>query len=202
MTFTPEHLTLLADPRLAGMEPVLSERLEAACRKLTAENFGSLVDHLMARLLNDALVFLHAQVLIISMLDAAKEYLVAAYVCGAARKTKVGTRRLVYDGLRGLVFANEQTFCQNQFTQSPFFDAIVDAEPPIPTNVLAAPLGIGREVRGVITIIRTKAATNAPDPADFGPDDVTRIDLLAATLGRLIEHHLLGMITGLNAGGR
>jgi hypothetical protein len=198
MTYVPGHLTLLADPRLAEMAPILAERLEAACRKITAENFGSLVDSVMVRMLNDALIFLHAQVLIISMLDPAKEYLIAAYVGGAARKTKVGTRRKVYDGLRGLVFANEQTFCQNHFTQSPFFDPGVDAEPPIPTNVLAAPLGIGCEVRGVITIIKTKSATDAPDPADFGPDDVARIDLLAATLGSLIEHRLLGMITGLN----
>ena len=198
MSFTPEHLTLLTDPRLAEMAPVLSERLEAACRKLTAENFGSLVDRLLERLLDDALALLRAQVLIISMLDSAKEYLVAAYVRGAARKTKVGTRRQVYEGLRGLVFANEQTYCQNHFTQSPFFDPVVDAEPPIPTNVLAAPLAIGREVRSVITIIKTKHAADAPDPDDFGPEDVARINVLAATLGALIEHRLVGMITGLN----
>ena len=201
MTLAPAHLTLLADPRLAGMAPILSERLEAACRKLTAENFGSLMDRLLERLMSDALVFLRAQVLIISMLDPAKEYLVAAYVCGAARKTKVGTRRQVYEGLRGLVFANEQTFCQNHFTQSPFFDPVVDADPPIPTNVLAAPLGIGCEVRGVITIIKTKLAIDAPDPDDYEPADVARIDLLAATLGRLIEYRLIGMITGLNDAG-
>jgi len=201
MTFTPERLALLADPRLAEIEPLLAERLEAACRKLTAGNFGSLVDCLMERMMKDAMVFLGAQVLIISMLDAPKEYLVAAYVIGAARKTKVGTRRRVYDGLRGLVFANEQTFCQNDFTRSPFFDPSVDAEPPIPANVLAAPLGIGSEVRCVLTIIKTKAATDAPDPIGFGPDDVARIDLLAATLGCLIEYRLLGMITGLHAAG-
>ena len=53
----------------------------------------------------------------------------------------------------------------------------------------------------MITIIKTKLAIDAPDPDDYEPADVARIDLLAATLGRLIEYRLIGMITGLNDAG-
>src|SRR5688572_16833746 len=96
-----ERLTLLPDPRLTSVAPLLEERLEMTGRHVTAANFASILDSLMRRMLTDAFEDAKAHEGLVWLLEPDGRELTVAWQTGPATRDWRGTRVPAGSGLHG-----------------------------------------------------------------------------------------------------
>lgn len=191
------RLTLLPDPRLTAVAPLLEERLELSGRHVNADNFASLLDPLMTRMMMDAFGDAHAHEGLVWLLGPDGRELTLAWQTGPGTRDWPGTRLPAGSGLHGLVLASQQPHCANQLYLNPRHDRELDRRLG---GVLCAevivPFYIARQLKGVVVALQTKPAAEAPDPSGFDPEALEEIELLATSLGRLLDYRLLCLALG------
>jgi hypothetical protein len=200
--FTPpnapagERLTLLPDPRLTSVAPLLEERLEMTGRHVAAENFASLLDSLMKRMLADAFEDAKAHEGLVWLLEPGGQELTVAWQTGPATRDWIGTR-MPATGLHGLVLASQQPHCANQLYSNPQHDRELDRRlGGVLCAEIIVPFYIARQLKGVVAALQIKPGDAAPDPPGFDPEALEEIELLSTSLGRLLDYRLLCLALG------
>lgn len=193
-----ERLTLLPDQRLKNVAAPLEEWLETSGRHVVAENFGSLLDPLMRRMLADAFEDARAHEGLIWLLEPDGKMLKVAWQTGQGTREWQGTSVPAGTGLQGLVLASQQPHCANKIYTNPQHDQELDRRLG---GVLCAevivPFYIARQLKGVVTALQTKPDAAAEDPAGFDPEAMEEIELVATSLGRLLDYRLMCVALGM-----
>ncbi len=193
-----ERLTLLPDPQLTRLAPLLEERLETSGRHVTAANFASLLDSLMIRMMRDAFEDAQAHEGLVWLLEPDGQELALAWQTGDVTRDWSGMHLPPGAGLHGLVLASQQPHCANQLYLNPRHDREWDRRLG---GVLCAevmvPFYIARQLKGVVVALQTKPDDGAPDPPGFDPEALEEIELLSTSLGRLLDYRLLCLALGI-----
>jgi len=193
-----ERLTLLPDPRLTSLAPLLEERLETTGRHVVAENFASLLDPLMRRMLADAFEDARAHEGLIWLLEPDGKELTVAWQTGPATRDWPGTRIPAGERLPGLVLASQQPHCANHLYTNPQNDHELERRlGGLLCAVVIVPFYIARQLKGVVMALQTKPDATANDPSGFDPEALEEIELLSTSLGRLLDYRLLCLALGI-----
>ena len=123
------------------------------------------------------------------LLDEPQEALVPVWNSGPNAETFVGKHHQPLSaGLISLVCVSEQAQCENEVYRNVQQDPTLDMRLGVLTcAMIAAPLRIGGTIRGVVSCVRLKNGADAPDPAPFGPLDLTRVMEAVEKLGAALE---------------
>jgi hypothetical protein len=179
--------------------PLLEQRLEMTGRHIAAGNLGSLLDSLMRRMLEDAFEDAKAHEGLVWLLEPGSKELTVAWQTGRLTRDWVGSMRLpAGTGLQGLVLASQQPHCANQLYANSQHDGELDRRLG---GVLCAeiiiPFYIARQLKGLVMALQIKPGDHAPDPEGFDLEALEEIELLAASLGRLLDYRLLCTALGM-----
>jgi len=196
------RLTLLSDPQFTDLQPVLISRMRAAIGKISLENFPSLLDPTVQQVMRNG--FSQARAHEGTIWLAESDALVAAYNTGPNAEKMVGVvRQPLTSGLISLVFANEQSICENRVYLNAQQDPTVDRKLGVKTwAMIATPFYLAREVRGVVSCVQLlDAASAGPEPSGFEPEDMLAVSLAASVASQLIDFRLLSTIINWAPGG-
>jgi hypothetical protein len=197
----------LPEPRFVPLRPALQEHLAKLGAAVTPENFLSICDEMLLKLLRETFTRIGADEGSIWLLDQEKQHLVVAYNSGPDTDKIMGFKLPVTTGIISLVVASEHAFVENQVYKNAKHSAVLDQQLKKTTYaMIAVPLYFLNEVRGVISCVQLqdvevrdgKAVPTGETPAGFGPPELNAIQTIAAVVRDLIDHRLLGTAVGWN----
>jgi hypothetical protein len=197
----------LPEPRFVPLRPALQEHLAKLGAAVTPDNFLSICDEMLLKLLRETFTRISANEGSIWLLDQEKQHLVVAYNSGPDTDKIMGFKLPVTTGIISLVVASEHAFVENQVYKNAKHSAILDDKLNKTTYaMIAVPLYFLNEVRGVISCVQLqdivvrdgKAVPTGETPAGFGPPELNAIQTIAAVVRDLIDHRLLGTAVGWN----
>ena len=194
------RLTLLPDERFVLSLAALQERLESIGRNITAENFSSILDDTMRRVLSLSFSDVGAHEGTVWLVDEGTKTLVPAYNTGPNAGKLVGHfKQSLSSGLVSMVFASERAFAENEVFRNSKQDKSLDALLELRTYaMIAVPFYFLEACRGVVSCVQLKDLNPiAPDPPGFGEGHQAIVRHAADTLGRLIEYRILRVTVGL-----
>lgn len=194
------RLTFCPDERFLELRPVLDQHLAEAGETLAAENFASLLDSTMRRVIDLAFRDAHADEGTVWIADKTADSLVAAYNTGPNAETLVGRfRQPLNAGLISMVYANERPFLENKVAQNTKQDKSLDLLLKVHTSaMLAAPFYFMRACRGVVSCVQLAPAGSVAADAGFIEGDLGIVRHAAGILGSLIDFHILKALIGLS----
>ena len=197
----------LPEQRFVALRPALQEYLAKLGAAITPENFLSICDEMVRKLLTDTFARIAADEGSIWLLDAEKQHLVVAYNSGPNTEKIMGFKQPVSQGIVSLVVASEHAFVENQVYKNAKHSATLDKKLHKTTYaMIAVPLYFLNEVRGVISCVQLldvtvhggEAAATGETPSGFGPPELNAIQPIAAVVRDLIDYRLLGTAVGWN----
>jgi hypothetical protein len=195
------RLTLLPCNRFTVLLPALHESLASIGRSITAENFASMLDRTMQRVIRSAFEDAGASEGTIWLVEEATRTLAPAYNTGPRAEGLVGRfKQPLGAGLISMVFVSEQPFLENQVFQNSSQDKSLDSLLSVQTMaMIATPFYFLEACRGVVSCVQLKIpGASEPTSPGFDESDKARVLHAAITLGRLIDHRLLRAALGLN----
>ena len=204
---TPTRANFLPEPRFVPLRPALQEHLSKLGAAVTPENFLSICDEMLLKLLRESFQRIKADEGSIWLLDAEKQHLIAAYNSGSRSKDIVGFKLPVTRGIISLVVASEHPFVENNVYKNDKQDKALDEKlGKLTYAMIAVPLYFLNEVRGVISSVQlqdferhdAKVVPVAPTPPGFGPAELDAVQTMAAVVRDLIDYRLLGTAIGWN----
>lgn len=187
-----------------------------AGRQVTGENFGSLLDSLMERMITDAFLDVKADTGLILLRGPDGGELTVAHQFGGAGKNLRGLNLPAGTGRRGLVLASQQPFCGNDQEEDPLKPHSLAAalEKAVRAEIIV-PFYLGRQFKGLIIALQTQplspagspalstvpdlpgASSGQPQPEGFCPRCLEEIELLSTSLGRLLDYQLICTALGM-----
>lgn len=197
----------LPEPRFVPLRPALQEHLAKLGAAVTPDNFLSICDEMLLKLLRETFTRIGADEGSIWLLDQEKQHLVVAYNSGPDTDKIMGFKLPVTTGIISLVVASEHAFVENQVYKNAKHSAILDEQLKKTTYaMIAVPLYFLNEVRGVISCVQLqdvevrdgKAVPTGETPSGFGPPELNAIQTIAAVVRDLIDHRLVGTAVGWN----
>lgn len=197
----------LPEPRFVPLRPALQEHLAKLGAAVTPDNFLSICDEMLLKLLRETFTRISADEGSIWLLDQEKQHLVVAFNSGPDTDKIMGFKLPVTKGIISLVVASEHAFVENQVYKNAKHSAILDEQLKKTTYaMIAVPLYFLNEVRGVISCVQLqdvevrdgKAVPTGETPAGFGPPELNAIQTIAAVVRDLIDHRLVGTAVGWN----
>ncbi|MGB8167428.1 MAG: GAF domain-containing protein [Chthoniobacteraceae bacterium] len=197
------RFTVLPDLRLSALRGIVATRLEEIAHELADGAFDEFFDGTMRGAFLEGLTQAGAHEGTVWLLDPKQNWLVPRFNNGPNAASFVGHfRQSLQVGMISMVVATEQPICENEVHKNAQQDPTLDRKLGLATcSMLAVPLYVAGELRGVVSAVRLKPATPAtPDPAGFSPRDLRALQLTADVLERLIEHELLTRSFGLGTG--
>ena len=193
------RFTLLPDPRFDALAAPLAQRMRDAAGAIEWQTFPDVLDPLMRSVLDTALSAAGADEGTIWLVERSGEALVPAYNTGPNAAAFVGSfRQPLTHGLISMVFATQQLFCDNQVYRNELQDKGLDQMLGLVTcAMIAVPFFYARESRGVLSCVQLRRqGSEAAERSGFAPNALRQIQRVAAVLGRLIDHYLLGTTVG------
>jgi len=175
---------------------------------VTPENFLSICDEMLLKLLQESFERIKADEGSIWLLDQQKENLIAAYNSGSRSQDIVGFKLPVTRGIISLVVASEHPFVENNVYKNDKQDKALDKKlGKLTYAMIAVPFYFLNEVRGVISCVQLqdfqmkddKVVPTEPTPPGFRPPELNTIQTIAAVVRDLIDYRLLGTAIGWNS---
>jgi hypothetical protein len=197
----------LPEQRFVPLRPALQEHLSKLGTAITPENFLSICDEMLLKLLKETFDRIGANEGSIWLLDPEKQHLVVAFNSGPNTEKIMGFKQPVSKGIVSMVVASEHPFVENQVYKNAKHSKTLDEKLHKTTYaMIAAPLYFLNEVRGVISCVQLldveihdgKAAPTGETPPGFGPAELNAIQTIAAVVRDLIDYRLLGTAVGWN----
>ena len=197
----------LPEQRFVPLRPALQEHLAKLGAAITPENFLSICDEMVLKLLKETFARISANEGSIWLLDSEKQHLVVAYNSGPNTEKIMGFKQPVSQGIVSLVVASEHAFVENQVYKNAKHSATLDKKLHKTTYaMIAVPLYFLNEVRGVISCVQLldvmvadgQAAATGETPPGFGPPELNAVQTVAAAVRDLIDYRLLGTAVGWN----
>jgi len=112
--------------------------------------------------------------------------------------TFVGFQQPIDKGFISMVFATEQSLCENEVYRHEEHDSVADLTVrKVTYAMIATPFYLGGEVRGILSFVQHKDDRDAKDPEGFSADHLGEVKLLARALTNLAEGRLLKILMGL-----
>jgi hypothetical protein len=204
---TPTRANFLPEQRFVPLRPALQEYMAKLGAAVTPENFLSICDEMLLKLLQDSFQRIEADEGSIWLLDQQKENLIAAYNSGSRSKDIVGFSLPVTRGIISLVVASEHPFVENNVYKNDKQDKALDKKlGKLTYAMIAVPFYFLNEVRGVISCVQLqdfemkddKVVPTEPTPPGFHPPELNAIQTAAAVVRDLIDYRLLGTAIGWN----
>jgi hypothetical protein len=197
----------LPEQRFVALRPTLQDYLAKLGAAITPENFLSICDEMVRKLLTDTFARISADEGSIWLLDSEKQHLVVAYNSGPNTEKIMGFKQPVSQGIVSLVVASEHAFVENQVYKNAKHSKTLDTKLHKTTYaMIAVPLYFLNEVRGVISCVQLldvsveggQMAATGETPSGFGPPELNAIQTIAAVVRDLIDYRLLGTAVGWN----
>lgn len=204
---TPTRANFLPEQRFVPLRPALQEHLAKLGQAVTPENFLSICDDMLLKLLKESFQRIQADEGSIWLLDQQKEHLIAAYNSGSRSEDIVGFKLPVTRGIISLVVASEHPFVENNVYKNDKQDKALDKKlGKLTYAMIAVPFYFLNEVRGVISCVQLqdftmdgdKVVPTKPTPPGFRPPELDTIQTIAAVVRDLIDYRLLGTAIGWN----
>ena len=204
---TPTRANFLPEPRFVPLRPALQEHLSKLGAAVTPENFLSICDDMLLKLLKESFGRIKADEGSIWLLDAEKQHLIAAFNSGSRSEEIVGFKLPVTRGIISLVVASEHPFVENNVYKNDKQDKALDEKlGKLTYAMIAVPLYFLNEVRGVISCVQLqdferrdgKVVPLPPTPPGFGPPELDAVQTMAAVVRDLVDYRLLGTAIGWN----
>lgn len=204
---TPTRANFLPEQRFVPLRPALQEHLAKLGAAVTPENFLSICDEMLLKLLQESFQRIQADEGSIWLLDQQKEHLIAAYNSGSRSADVVGFKLPVTRGIISLVVASEHPFVENNVYKNDKQDKALDKKlGKLTYAMIAVPLYFLNEVRGVISCVQLqdfemqdgKVVPTEPTPPGFRPAELNTIQTIAAVVRDLIDYRLIGTAIGWN----
>jgi hypothetical protein len=197
----------LPEQRFVPLRPALQEHLSKLGQAVTPENFLSICDDMLLKLLKETFERIGANEGSIWLLDQEKEHLVVAFNSGANTAKIMGFKQPLSKGIVSLVVASEHAFVENHVYKNVKHSKMLDEKLHKTTYaMIAVPLYFLNEVRGVISCVQLldveirdgQVEPTGEKPAGFGPAELNAIQTIAAVVRDLIDFRLLGTAVGWN----
>ena len=197
----------LPEQRFLPLRPALEEHLSKLGSAVTPENFLSICDEMLLKLLKESFERIGADEGSIWLLDPEKQHLVVAHNSGPNSEKIIGFKQPLTRGIVSLVAASEHPFVENNVYKNIKQDKALDEKLEKMTYAMVAvPLYFLNEVRGVISCVQLqdvdirdgKPVPKGDTPRGFGPAELNAIQTIAAVVRDLIDYRLLGTAIGWN----
>jgi GAF domain len=197
----------LPEQRFLPLRPALQEHLTKVGAAISPENFLSICDEMLLKLLRETFERISADEGSIWLLDQEKKNLVATYNSGLESKKIVGFKVPLSKGIISLVVASEHAFIENQVYKNASHDPSLNEKLGKTTYaMIAVPLYFLNQVRGVISCVQLldvlidkgQAAPVGRTPPGFSPRDLNAVQTMAAVVRDLIDYRMLGTAIGWN----
>jgi GAF domain len=197
----------LPEQRFLPLRPVLQEHLTKVAEAISPENFLSICDDVLLKVLKETFERISADEGSIWLLDQERKGLVATYNNGPNSEKIVGFRNPLSEGIISLVVASEHAFIENQVYKNKSHSAALNKKLGKTTYaMIAVPLYFLNQVRGVISCVQLldvlvqegQAAPVGRTPPGFSPQDLNAVQTTAAVIRDLIDYRLLGTAIGWN----
>lgn len=197
----------LPEQRFVPLRPALQEYLAKLGQAVTPENFLSICDEMLLKLLKETFERIGANEGSIWLLDQEKQHLVVAYNSGPNTAKIMGFKQPLTQGIVSLVVASEHPFVENQVYKNAKHSKALDQKLHKTTYaMIVVPLYFLNEVRGVISCVQLldvevrdgQAEATGELPPGFGPSELNAIQTMAAVVRDLIDYRLLGTAVGWN----
>lgn len=204
---TTARANFLPDQRFLPLLPALQEHLTKVGQAVTPENFVSICDEVLLKVLREAFEQVKADEGSIWLLDQEKKMLVATFNHGPNADKIVGFRHPLSEGIISLVVASENAFVENQVYKNKRHSSTLNKKLGRTTySMIAVPFYFLNQVRGVISCVQLldvlvqegQAAPTGRTPTGFSPRDLNIIQTTAAVVRDLIDYRLLGTAVGWN----
>jgi len=189
---TPTRANFHPEQRFVPLRPALQEYMAKLGAAVTPENFLSICDEMLLKLLQESFQRIEADEGSIWLLDQQKENLIAAYNSGSRSADVVGFKLPVTRGIISLVVASEHPFVENNVYKNDKQDKALDKKlGKLTYAMIAVPFYFLNEVRGVISCVQLqdfemkddKVVPIEPTPPGFGPPELNTIQTMAASSG-------------------
>ncbi|HUF52011.1 MAG TPA: GAF domain-containing protein [Longimicrobiales bacterium] len=192
------RFTLLPDPQFEPLTQALRQRMQQAAAAVTWQNFGALLDPTMQGVLRMAIAVAGADEGTVWLLDGDMQNLIPAYNTGPHAARFVGSfQQPVGKGLISMVVDSQQYLCDNKVHENERRDSTLDEKLGVVTvAMIAVPFDFADQMRGVISCVQLRAPAEERERPAFEPADIDHMNRAARVLGKLIDHHLLGVTTG------
>jgi len=195
------QLSLLPAGKFVALVPELRRHLALVAESITAQNFASILDESMRRLIAVTFDQISASEGSIWLHDNSDSSLVIALNTGPNAEKLVGHfRQPLSAGIVSMVFSSEQSFVENEVYKNSQQDKSLDSMLNLRTeSMIATPFYFLAECRGVITGVQLQASDTTEQAlfSGFSQRDLAAVRHLAALLGRLVDDAVLRAVVGL-----
>ncbi len=175
---------------------MIERRLARAAGSVTPEEFKTLLGDPGRAMLRATMESVEGDSTSIWLADLAEKHLVVTH--SFPDESLVGWKQPVTEGLTSLVFASEQSLCENNVYQNAHHSKRVDdAMDQVTCALIATPFYFGGALQGVVSCVQLKNGREADDPSGFSARDLGRIRRLSTVLERLVNYRLLTTLIGL-----
>jgi hypothetical protein len=197
----------LPEQRFLPLRPVLQEHLTKVGNAVKPENFVSICDEVLLKLLKDTFERIGADEGSIWLIDHEKKALVATYNSGPNSEKIVGFELPLGEGIISLVVASENAFIENKVYKNAKHNKVLGEKLGKTTYaMIAVPLYFLNQVRGVISCVQLldvlikegQAEPTGETPPGFKPADLNAVQTAAAVVRDLVDYRLLGTAVGWN----
>jgi hypothetical protein len=197
----------LPEQRFLPLRPALQEHLAKLGAAISPDNFLSICDEMLLKLLKETFARIGADEGSIWLLDQEKQHLVVAYNSGPNTAKIVGFKQPLSRGIVSLVVASEHPFVENEvYNNIDHSNTLDKALHKATYAMIVVPLYFLNEVRGVISCVQLqdveirdgKAVPIGEKPSGFRPEDLNAIQTISAVVRDLIDYRLLGTAIGWN----
>lgn len=205
---TTSRANFLPEPRFVPLRPALQEHLTKVGEAISPENFLSVCDDVLLKVLKETFERISADEGSIWLLDDERKALIATYNSGPNSDKIVGFKNPLSEGIISLVVASEQAFIENQVYKNKRHSAALNKKLGKTTYaMIAVPLYFLNQIRGVISCVQLldvlieegqAAPVGRTIPPGFGPQDLNVVQTTAAVVRDLIDYRLLGTAVGWN----
>lgn len=184
------------DPFLSEHAGAVEKALAKAAAAISPEEFRGLIGDPGGSMIRAMMEAVAADSISIWIADLAEANLVVTQT--EPDPTFVGWSQSLNEGLTSLVYASEQSLCENRAYLNVAHSKRVDeALGQITASMIATPFYFGGELQGVISCVQLKSSPDAPDPSGFSARNLNRIRRFSTVLERLVNYRLLIHLFGM-----
>lgn len=178
------------DPQLSEHSDAIERRLAAVIRGITPQSFHELIGDPGLSVMRSTMSCLDGHSMSIWLADEAEENLVVSHTL--PDPDFVGWSQPVDEGLIGLVYASEQSLCENRvYANAEHSKRVDEALSQVTCALVATPFYVGGTLEGVLSCVQLKDSLDDPDPSGFTARNMNRLRRLSTVLERLVNYKLL-----------
>lgn len=190
---------LIPDPELEQQSSKLRSSLDQAAHMLQTQGTQGFWDPLLDNVFRQGLRSIGAHEGTLWLLDGTESALIPRVNTGPnSAKLLSEIRQTLEQGLISMVLVTDTTFHSDRVYADSRQDRTTDQTlGSLTTSMAAVPFAFAGRSRGVISAVTLKSSEADSDPTPIPAEATHRLGETAALLGRLFEHRLMTLITGL-----